>query len=69
MENGIGRSEYRIMQEEVFFCFLFVCLFVFVFAFRAAPAAYESSQARGQIGTAAASLRCSHSHTGSEPHL
>ena len=31
--------------------------------------AYRSSQARGQIGAAAASLHHSHSNTGSEPHL
>ena len=38
----------------------------FVF-FRAAPATYGGSQARGQIGAAAAGLR--HSHAGSKPHL
>ena len=37
--------------------------------FRATPAAYGSSQARGQIGAVAASLRHSHRNTGSEPHL
>ena len=36
---------------------------------RAAPAAYGSFQARGQIGTVAASLHYSHSKAGSEPHL
>ena len=30
--------------------------------------AYGNSQARGQIGTAAASLSLSHSHARSEPH-
>ena len=45
--------------SRVKFCF---------FLSRAAPAAYESSQARGQIGAAAASLCRSHSNT-SEPHL
>ena len=34
---------------------------VFLFAFQAAPAAYGSSQARGQIGAAAAGLHHSHS--------
>ena len=37
--------------------------------FRAIPAAYGISQARGQIGAAAASLHHSHSHAGSEPCL
>jgi len=46
----------------------FVCLFLFLL-FRATPAAYGSSQARGRIRAAAPSLRHSHSNTGSEPHL
>ena len=37
--------------------------------FRAAPAAYGSSQARGWIWAVAASLHHSHSNTRSEPHL
>ena len=37
--------------------------------FRAAPVAYGSSWARGQIGAAAASLHHSHSNTRSEPCL
>ena len=37
----------------------------FFFFFRAAPAAYEASQARGQIRAVAPG----HSNTGSEPHL
>jgi len=48
--------------EIYFFLFLFLL-------FRAIPEAYGSSQARGQIGAAAAGLNHSHSHTGSEPHL
>ena len=42
-------------------------LFCFVLLFRAALAAYGSSQTRGQIGAMAAGH--SHSNTGSEPHL
>ena len=44
--------------------FLFVCLFFvfFVCVCGAAPAAYGSSQARGQIGAAAAGLHHSHSN-------
>ena len=43
--------------------------FVFVFKCWAAPAAYGGSQARGQIGAAAANLHHSHSNVESEPHL
>ena len=46
-----------------FFSFFFFCLF------RAVPMAYGSSQARGQMGTAAAGLCHSHSNMGSKPHL
>ena len=40
-----------------------------LFFFRAAPAAYEGSQARGQIGATAASLHHRHSNAGSKPSL
>ena len=43
--------------------------FGFPFLFTAAPAAYGSSQARGQIGAEAASLHHGHSNEGSKPHL
>ena len=43
--------------------------FFFLPFFRAAPAAYAGSQARGQIGAAAAARCHSHSNTGSKPHL
>ena len=39
-----------------------------LFFLRAAPKAYGSSQARGQIGAAAASLHHSHSNARSKPH-
>ena len=47
-------------------CWLWVnCLFFFsFFLFTATPTAYGSSQARGQIGAAAASLHNSHSNPG-----
>ena len=48
--------------------FSFVCLFVCLL-FRAAPAAYGSSQEQGQIGAIAAGLRHSHSNGGSETRL
>ena len=41
----------------------------FIFSFGSAPAAYGGFQARGRIGAATASLRDSHSHARSEPHL
>ena len=41
----------------------------FFFFFRAASATYGSSQTRGQIGAATASLYHSHSNSGSKPHL
>ena len=40
-----------------------------IYFFRAVPVAYGSSQARGQIETAAAGLQHSHSNTGSKSHL
>ena len=40
-------------------------LFFYFFVFRAALAAYGSSQARGQDGAAAAGLHHSHSNVGS----
>ena len=52
--------------EGVFIIFSNLLLFNF---FRAAPAAYGSSQARGGIRAAAAGLHHSHSNTGSEPRL
>ena len=39
-----------------------------IFIFRAAPEAYGSSQARGQIKAAAAGLCYSHSNVGSLTH-
>uniref|UniRef100_A0A8D0RKQ6 Uncharacterized protein n=1 Tax=Sus scrofa TaxID=9823 RepID=A0A8D0RKQ6_PIG len=52
---------YYILKNPFFFC-----LFAISWA---APAAYGGSQARGLIGVVAASLRQSHSNTGSEPCL
>ena len=43
--------------------YLFVCLFIY---FRATPAAYGSSQAKGPIGAAAAGLCHTHNLVGSE---
>ena len=44
-------------------------VFVFLFHFRAAPMAYGSSQAKGQIRARAAGLHYSHSNAGSQPCL
>ena len=47
--------------------FVFLVFLVFVFClFRVVPATYGGSQARGQIGAAAAGLHQSHSNTRSE---
>ena len=43
-------------------------LFIFCF-FRAAPVAYEGSQARGRIQAVADNLQHSHSNVGSKPYL
>ena len=45
--------------------FLFVCFL----PFRATPAAYAGSQARGRIGVTAAGLHHSQSNAGSKTHL
>ena len=64
-----NKIEYFISGEiyciNQFFGGFFVC---FCF-FRAAPAAYGSSQARDRMKATAASLHHGHSNTGSEPHL
>ena len=60
--------EYQGANLELPFFFFSIFLFLLLL-FRAAPAAYGGSQARGQIGTAAASLHHSQSHSGSVQHL
>ena len=52
----------------MYVCVLFIYLSSLL-SFRAAPAAYGGSQARGQIGATAAGLSQSHSNARSEPHL
>ena len=60
-------------KPYIFFFFFFFeqgfSLKNFFCLFRAVPAAYGSSQARGRIGAAAAGLRHRHSNAGSELHL
>ena len=59
----------------MFYFFLFIYLFILYFLlafcllFRAAPAGYGGSQARGPIGDVAASLCHNHSNARSETHL
>ena len=55
-----GEDAWMLVRINCFFVFLFF------FLFRATPAAYGSSQARGRIGAAAAGLRHSCSNARSE---
>ena len=48
---------------------LFLFIYLFLSFFRATPAAYGGSQARGQMGATAAGLRHSYSNAGTEPCL
>ena len=48
---------------------LYLFIIIIILLFRAALEAYGGSQARGRIGTTAASLCHSHSNVGSELHL
>ena len=59
--HGVGVANKRKIGRFFFFGFFWEEWGTF--------AAYRNSQARGQIRAAAASLRHSHSNTGSEPHL
>ena len=61
------------IQYILWFCVLYSMLFYSIpfhsCFFRATPAAYGNSQARGWIGAAAASPRHSHNNVGSEPSM
>ena len=52
---------------NVFYFVGFFCWFVCFCLFRAMPAAYDASQARGPIGAVAAGQHQSHSNGGSQP--
>ena len=54
----------NLLNRKIGFFFNF-----YFFHFSAAPAAYGSSQARGQLGAISASLHHNHGSTESEPHL
>ena len=56
----LGLGLLHKMSQNAFFFFFFFLLF------GSAPAAYGSSQARGQVRATATSLHHSHSNTGSE---
>ena len=59
----LSKRSITIVRNIRFFFFFFFLLF------RATPAAYSGSQARGLIGAVVAGLRQSHSNTRSVPHL
>ena len=61
--NPLGHQETPKYFKEVFVCLFCFCLF------RAALTAYGSSQARGRIGSTAASLHHSHSQATAEQRL
>ena len=48
---------------------LLLLMYLFIFLFTVAPAAYGNYQTRGQTGAAAAGVHHSHSNAGSEQHL
>ena len=58
-----------VMVLNLFVVVVVFFLFLPFFAFRATPAAYGGSRARGPIGGIAVDLRHSHSNAGSEPSL
>ena len=60
--NTRGWAAIRHLLKKIF-------LFFFFLLFRATAAAYENSQAKGQIGATVASLHHRHSNTGSDLHL
>ena len=65
-EHGISFHFFEFIILFYIFILYFI-LFIYLFLlFRAAPVAYGCSQARGQIGAAAAGLCHSHSNPGSD---
>ena len=56
-------------QGDYFISFIYFLAFFFLAVFRAAPAAYGGSRARGLVGAVAAGLHHSHSNARSEPSL
>ena len=58
-------------MEKYYYYYVLLLFYLFKICglFRAAPAAYGGTQARGRIGAVAASSHHSHSHAGSEPRV
>ena len=67
-DERIPRTEKKL-EPKAFAQWLETFFFSFFFFFRVTPMAYGSSQARGQIRVAAASLHLSHSNTTYKPFL
>ena len=66
-DEFVNKTENNLQDTKLLLLLLLLfCLFAFS---RATPLAYGSSQARGQMGAVATSLRQNHSNTGSDPHL
>ena len=55
--------------HKVVCVYLFIYLLLFLSSFKATPAAYGSSQAKGRNGAIATGLHHSHSNSGSKPCL
>ena len=67
-KKAVIKFIYLFLNKSHFTSFIYLFIFVFL-SFRAAPAAYGSSQTRGQIGAVASGLCQNHSNVESEPHL
>jgi len=66
-ERELGWEVCLFFSHPFFQDFILFCL-IYLFILGAAPAAYESSQARGQIGAAPAGLNQRRSKAGSESY-
>ena len=60
---------YAISKGTEYLILLLYSIIFYFLLFRAIPAAYGRSQARGRIRAMAAGLHHSHGNTGSEPHF
>ena len=66
MNVVMGTIYFQVIPKPIKY-YLFI--YLFIFCFLGPHAAYGGSQARGQIGSVAASLHHSHSNVGSKLHL
>ena len=69
MNAFVNKYKYILVFILKYILKIFSPILCLLFFFRAKPAAYGSSQARGQIGAIAAGLNHSHSNLGLELHL